>query len=181
MPYHSQRYYQTHTHLIKSPDDKILFPDHWYDKDLPFLVSGFGKEIPVNRVVAMFSPKDCLEMGSPCSEIFWINENKVNDFDKPDSESREEVQQFIEEKDITRIDKEWWDFQGIYESASYYVENRLKEEMGWNETISELRSKNHHIWYLMWNDPLKLEYIEPGGNDEIWGEIGEVDYNNFML
>lgn len=166
---------------IKTPDDKILFPDQWYDESLPFLVGSFGEIIPVNRVVAMFCFKKDIPTGEPTSKIFWIDETSTNYFDQEDClETREEVQKYIEDNDIEPVDKVWWELQGCYRDASYDYDYRLKEGTGWASTISDMRSKNHHIWYLMWNDPLKLEYIEPGGNDEIWGEIGEVDYNDLI-
>lgn len=181
MPYRGDLYYKMTSINFKSPFEKILFPDHWYDKDLPYLVSAFGENIPVNRVVAMFCTTDLiLTGGGLSSKIFFIDENLKKPSFNPEDEVPEDIE-FVNENEITPMDYEWWELQGDYFSLSYDCENRLKEEVGWSETICDLRSKNHHIWYLMWTDPLKLEYIEPGGNDEIWGEIGEVDYNDLMI
>jgi hypothetical protein len=179
MAAHTDNYYKLIARLVKSPEDKILYPDQWYDKDIPYLVSGFGHIIPINRIVAMFCDKNHLEKGSMFTSIFWINEyyNPNKKESKKEKVKREEREQIIEENGFERWDEEWWELQKIYNYGGYDLKNRFKIETGWKETICDPRCKNHHLWYLMWNEPSKLQYIEPGDNDVIWGDIGEVDYN----
>jgi hypothetical protein len=178
MAAYPNRYYRRIARLVKSPEDKILYPDQWYDKDIPFLVSDYGYNIPINRIVAMFCSKSNLDTGDGTTGIFWIDETK----NPNNSDTREGTRDLIEKYGFERWDKEWWKLQRIYKYGGYELKNRLKEDMGgWNETICDPRCKNHHLWYLMWNEPSKLQYIEPGDNDVIWGNIGEVDYNDLFL
>ena len=158
---------------IKPREKRILFPDSWYDKELPYIVSGFGSKIPINRIVALFALEDAILIGSPANSIFYLEHEEDADL-----EPEGQIKEVIEEYKLTREKEIWWKIQYPYEEVSYDAGNRLKERKGWSSDINSYQSKNHHIWYLMWFDPLKLENIEPGGNDQIWGDIGEVDYDD---
>lgn len=165
----------TRVKRIKSAEERILLPDSWYDKELPYLVMGFGTEIPVNRIVAMFALEDAIMKGSPANTVVFIEHEE-----DADMQPQGEIKEIIEEDGLTREDETWWRIQYPYDHLTYDAGNRVKERKGWSPDINSWKSKNHHIWYLLWTDPLKLEKIEPGGNDQIWGEIGEVDYDELL-